>query len=80
LSAKPLAALKQPGGRLTSRRFDSMTKLIAKQQFTDKSGVTRNVGDQFEINDHQEALQYIRNGQADADQASDRTEESQYKR
>ena len=44
-------------------------KLTAKQQFTDKSGTARKVGDQFEVRDDQEAQQYIRSGQAEEDQS-----------
>ena len=51
-------------------------KLVAKQKFTDQNGTTRNVGDQFEVQNDQEAQQYIRQGQAEADK-SDKQSQSQ---
>lgn len=39
-------------------------KLTATQQFADKQGVTHQKGESFEVQNDQEAQEYIRKGQA----------------
>lgn len=41
-----------------------MTKLVATQEFTDKQGRTHKANETFEVQNDQEAQEYISNGQA----------------
>ena len=41
-----------------------MTKLIATQEFTDKSGKVHKANETFEVRDDKEAQEYVDNGQA----------------
>ena len=52
-------------------------KLTATQQFTDKQGNAHKANETFEVQDQNEAQEYIRNGQAREQGAGTGTKEQQ---